>query len=473
MPQVENTVFISYRRTNFYLARSIYDHLRQHDYDVFLDMEKIDSGDFSQQIANSIASRAHFVLILTPSALERCTSPTDWVRKEIEYALDTKRNIIPLTFDEFKFDEIERFLPSHIASRLKMYNALSIPRDYFEEGLTRLRERYLNKSLETVLHPASVQTQTLEKQHKQKADEAPVITEAKIEAEQAYELGTMQGHTGQIRASIGSYTRAIELNPDFADAYNNRGLAHRLLGQYHVAVEDLTKAIEIGHAQRLFWFTYNRGLIYLDMQLFDEAVNDFSETERLVPDDPELFMTLTQRGIAHMGRRDATSAMADFNRAIAINSSYTLAYMKRSTLHQILGNFGAAIEDLSQVVEIEPENEQAHFNRGTVYLNIGNYNAALTDFTRAIELNFHVLYYAYYNRGLCHFFEGDYDKAIADFTETIRLVPDDSELFVTLTKRGIAHASKGDKASARQDFEKALVLNPNYLDAKTHLMTLN
>jgi len=57
--------------------------LRQHGYDVFMDVESIDSGQFETIILDQIAARAHFLVILTHGTLERCQEPNDWLRREI------------------------------------------------------------------------------------------------------------------------------------------------------------------------------------------------------------------------------------------------------------------------------------------------------------------------------------------------------------------------------------------------------
>lgn len=63
----------------------------------------IASGDFERVILESIRARAHFIVLLTPSALERCTDPGDWLRREIEAALATRRNIVPVMLEGFDF----------------------------------------------------------------------------------------------------------------------------------------------------------------------------------------------------------------------------------------------------------------------------------------------------------------------------------------------------------------------------------
>src|SRR5678816_2895082 len=92
-----NTVFISYRRAvSSFIARAVFLDLRAHEYDVFMDVESIDAGHFETILMNQIAARAHFVLILTPGTLDRVNEPGDILRREIEQAMDLRRNIIPV-----------------------------------------------------------------------------------------------------------------------------------------------------------------------------------------------------------------------------------------------------------------------------------------------------------------------------------------------------------------------------------------
>src|SRR5688572_7685569 len=103
MGRIEKTVFISYRRANLPWALAIYQDLTYHGYDVFFDYLSIDSGNFERAILENIKARAHFLVILTPSALERCNEPGDWLRREIETAIDEYRNIVPIMLESFDF----------------------------------------------------------------------------------------------------------------------------------------------------------------------------------------------------------------------------------------------------------------------------------------------------------------------------------------------------------------------------------
>ena len=70
------TVFLSYRRNvSSFIARAVFQDLRQHGYDVFMDVESIDSGQLDAIILTQIAARTYFLVILTQGTLESFRRP--------------------------------------------------------------------------------------------------------------------------------------------------------------------------------------------------------------------------------------------------------------------------------------------------------------------------------------------------------------------------------------------------------------
>jgi hypothetical protein len=170
MDRVEKTVFISYRRTDEPWGLAVFQDLTQHGYDVFIDYDGIASGSFEAVILENIRARAHFLVLLTPTALERCGDPNDWMRREIEAALDSQRNIVPLMLAGFDFGTpaIVNQLTGKLAA-LKQYNGLPIPKGYFSSAMERLRNKFLNVPVDAVLHTASDSAQQIAKEQKDKA----------------------------------------------------------------------------------------------------------------------------------------------------------------------------------------------------------------------------------------------------------------------------------------------------------------
>jgi hypothetical protein len=246
MGRIEKTVFVSYRRTNAPWALAIYQDLTQHGYDVFYDYKGIGSGNFESVILENIRARAHFLVLLTPSALQRCDEPGDWLRREIETALDSQRNIIPLMLEGFDFSTpaIVDQLRDKLAA-LKRYNALKVPVDYFSEAMKRLREGYLNVPLEAVLHPASGFALQAARDQQAALRTAPTVHDRELAAQQWYEQGVSADLKGDRDAALRGFNEAIRLEPDFADAHKMRGTVVRLAEeQAHREVEVARKAEE-------------------------------------------------------------------------------------------------------------------------------------------------------------------------------------------------------------------------------------
>jgi TIR domain len=173
MGRIEKTVFLSYRRRNESWALAVFGDLTRHGYDVFIDYDGIASGSFETAILENIKARAHFLVLLTPAALERSRDPKDWMRIEIEAALDSGRNIVPLMLEGFNFGAAAA--QSQLTGKLEalpQYNGLQIPEGFFQEAMERLRNRFLNVPVDSVLQPASVSAQQIAKEQKDKASVA-------------------------------------------------------------------------------------------------------------------------------------------------------------------------------------------------------------------------------------------------------------------------------------------------------------
>lgn len=84
-PDKSLDVFVSYRRSNgSQLASLLKVHLQLRGFSVFIDVERLEAGKFDNNLLQSIRQAKHFLLVLTPKALERCTQDTegkDWVHR--------------------------------------------------------------------------------------------------------------------------------------------------------------------------------------------------------------------------------------------------------------------------------------------------------------------------------------------------------------------------------------------------------
>ena len=129
-------VFISYRRDGGeMLAHILYERMKDAGYYVFQDVESLRSGDFNTALYDVIENCQDFILVLSPGALDRCSNPDDWVKNEIVYALEHKKNIIPIMMRGFEWPE---YLPPDI-DIIRYKNGLTASTEYFDNFIKKLQ----------------------------------------------------------------------------------------------------------------------------------------------------------------------------------------------------------------------------------------------------------------------------------------------------------------------------------------------
>ena len=78
-----------------------------------------------------------------------------------------------------------------------------------------------------------------------KANYSQAIELKPDDAEAYYNRGNTKSELGNLRSAIADYDRAIELKPDNAKAYNNRGFAKSDLGDHSGAIADYDRTLEL------------------------------------------------------------------------------------------------------------------------------------------------------------------------------------------------------------------------------------
>ena len=118
---------------------------------------------------------------------------------------------------------------------------------------------------------------------------------------------------GRNDKAIADYSKALELSPDYASAFNNRGNAHSAKGDLDRALADYDRAIEIDGKDPFRW--NNRGLIWKRKADFDRAIADFDQAIKI---DPGYTAAYTNRGETYEAKGDRERAIADYNAALGV-----------------------------------------------------------------------------------------------------------------------------------------------------------
>jgi tetratricopeptide (TPR) repeat protein len=206
---------------------------------------------------------------------------------------------------------------------------------------------------------------------------------ASSQAIKNYNIGNEQNEQGEYDNAIRSYYKALELNPEYAEAYSGLGYSYYMKGEIEKAIEYCNRAISINP-------NFPRSYLYLGYINYDranniEALNYFSKFIEL---DGNSATAFSYRGILYgrLGRNDL--AIRDFNESLRINPNASNDYKNRAICYIQLNEFDKAFEDLNKAIELNPEDDNALGLRSIIYFQeYKNYSNALNDANKALEIN--------------------------------------------------------------------------------------
>lgn len=166
--------------------------------------------------------------------------------------------------------------------------------------------------------------------------------------------GNVYRDLSRYNEAIADYRNALVTDPDFAPAFLGRGLAYGSKGDPDRAINDLTRAIEIGtHPDGL----YNRGVMYSRKKDYASAHADYT---RYIEMDSQFKTSLADsylnRGIANYYLDDREAALKDVSKAIELNRDLENAYRVRSMLYRELKKDSLADADEAVAARLARKN---------------------------------------------------------------------------------------------------------------------
>ncbi len=166
-----------------------------------------------------------------------------------------------------------------------------------------------------------------------------------------YLQGVAAYRRGDYHAAIRHFTRAIEQQPQFYPAYNDRGITYRAIKNDDLALLDFETASKIAPKEHLPWL--NRAEIYASRQDHRRAIVHLNEALRLKPD---FSPALIDRALEHNLAGEPEAALADANEAIRLVPQESSAYAVRAAIFDRGRRYADARSDYRKSIELDSTN---------------------------------------------------------------------------------------------------------------------
>jgi tetratricopeptide (TPR) repeat protein len=197
-----------------------------------------------------------------------------------------------------------------------------------------------------------------------------------------YNRGIVLKDLGLLDEALKNFDKTIQLKPDYAEAYNNCGFTLELLGQLSEAMRNLDKAIQLKPNYAIAY--NNRGNVLLGLRQLDKAVASCNKAIQLKPDFAEAHHN---RGVAlkRMGLPD--EAVTSCDKAIQLKPNYATAYNSRGAALYDLGLLDESIQNYDKAIQLKPDYAEAHFNRHALLLNPDDLMPAIKCMEKAVAFD--------------------------------------------------------------------------------------
>jgi len=168
-------------------------------------------------------------------------------------------------------------------------------------------------------------------------------------AKEYHDRGEKKSELEDYTGAIADYSKAIQLKPDYVDAYSNRGVAKRKKLDYTGAFADYSMAIQL---------------------------------------NPDYADAYNNRGVAKYFLQDYTGSITDLNKAIQLRPDYVDYFYSRGSAKYALQDYTGALIDFNKAIQLKPDNATFYYTRGNIKTYLKDMNGACTDWTKAEELGY-------------------------------------------------------------------------------------
>jgi tetratricopeptide (TPR) repeat protein len=264
------------------------------------------------------------------------------------------------------------------------------------------------------------------------------------------------------RAIINNYKKDITIDL-LVSIYFNMAYSYFRINQFDTTIRYLDMVIELEPNDARVWS--NKGAALAELGKNEDAIKCSDEAIKIDQKYPKAW---SNKGFALCNLGKNEDAIKCFDEAIKIDQKYAKAWSNKGFALYNLGNNEEAVKCFDEAIKINPTDAKAWSNKGITLGNLRKEEEAIKCYDEAIKIN-PTDAKAWSNKGITLGKLGKEEEAIKYFDEAIRIDPEDAEVW---SNKGVTLGKLGKYEEAIKCYDEAIRLKPDFLLAYANLMEL-
>lgn len=197
-----------------------------------------------------------------------------------------------------------------------------------------------------------------------------------------FSLGEVYIELNEINRAIEAYKDAIELNPDYEDAYFKLGKAYTIKGDYDTATDFFRKAVDIKPGEPPF--LENLGTSLVETGNIDEAVYFLKKAISIDSQNAKTFYTLGY--VYAINLNEPIEAIGFFKKSVSLDPLIEDGYLNLGNTYALLNKYDEALSAYEKQIVFTPSSASAYINSGRIYQVLGKKPHARKMYQKALKI---------------------------------------------------------------------------------------
>jgi len=191
-----------------------------------------------------------------------------------------------------------------------------------------------------------------------------------------YGMGTLHAMKGNFRESVFFLNKCLEQFPYFVEAWFNKAVSHKNLGDLGNTIRSFRKVIEFGGREDHLVIKARRFLADMETSI----ARNFGLSLDLYLESMDEF----ERAFVEMQNKEYEKAITGFKNVLAVNKYHPQSYGNIGLCYSLLGHREEALAALNRALAIDPNYQPALTNRA-ILLNLPEGEKMPDDYIKKVD----------------------------------------------------------------------------------------